>query len=232
MSKRDQGALIEEYQKRGFLPEALVNFLCLLGWNPKDDREKMLISDVIQLFDLPGVNQSNARFDEKKLAHMNMAYLLALPMERFVSEAKAFFEKHSAGVAALAQPEVFREVMLLAQPKIKGFEELPAYTGYFFNEDFALDPKVKDKVMAKPESKARLVELIEALPEMDLSSDSAIEEAIKALATSKGFGFGDYQAVARLAVSGTNAGPSITSIFRVLGRNRVEQRLARLLAVA
>ena len=86
--------------------------------------------------------------------------------------------------------------------------------------------------MAKPESKARLGELIAALPEMDLSSDSAIEEAIKALATSKGFGFGDYQAVARLAVSGTNAGPSITSIFRVLGRNRVEQRLARLLAVA
>jgi len=231
MSKRDQGALIEEYQKRGFLPEALVNFLCLLGWNPKDDREKMLISDVIQLFDLPGVNQSNARFDEKKLAHMNMAYLLALPLERFVAEAKAFFEKHSAGVAALAQPEVFREVMLLAQPKIKGFEELPAYTGYFFNEDFALDPKVKDKVMAKPESKARLGELIAALPEMDLSSDSAIEEAIKALATSKVLSFGDYQAVARLAVSGTNAGPSITSIFRVLGRNRVEQRLARLLAV-
>jgi glutamyl-tRNA synthetase len=232
MSKRDQGALIEEYQKRGFLPEALVNFLCLLGWNPKDDREKMLISDVIQLFDLPGVNQSNARFDEKKLAHMNMAYLLALPTERFVEEAKAFFEKHPAGVAALAQPEVFREVMLLAQPKIKGFEELPAYTGYFFNDDFALDPKVKDKVMAKPEAKTRLGELIAALPAMDLSSDSAIEEAIKALATSHGLGFGDYQAVARLAVSGTNAGPSITSIFRVLGRNRVEQRLARLLAFA
>jgi hypothetical protein len=86
--------------------------------------------------------------------------------------------------------------------------------------------------MGKPESKTRLSELISTLPAMDLSSDSAIEEAIKALATSKGLGFGDYQAVARLAVSGTNAGPSITSIFRVLGRNRVEQRLARLLAVA
>jgi glutamyl-tRNA synthetase len=121
--------------------------------------------------------------------------------------------------------------MLLAQPKIKGFEELPAYTGYFFNDDFALDPKVKDKVMAKLEAKTRLGELIAALPAMDLSSDSAIEEAIKALATSHGLGFGDYQAVARLAVSGTNAGPSITSIFRVLGRNRVEQRLARLLAL-
>ena len=230
MSKRDQGALIEEYQKRGFLPEALVNFLCLLGWNPKDDREKMAIADVIALFDLPGVNQSNARFDEKKLGHMNMAYLLALPADRFVTEAAAYFAKHPAGTAALAQPEVFREVMLLAQPKIKGFEELPAYTGYFFNDDFAVDAKVKEKVMGKGEPKARLAELIAALPTMDFSTDTAIEEAIKVLAAGKGLGFGDYQAVARLALSGTNAGPSITSMIRVLGRERVSARLTRLAA--
>ena len=144
MSKRDQGALIEEYQRRGYLPEALMNFLCLLGWNPKDDREKMAIADVIALFDLPGVNQSNARFDEKKLGHMNMAYLLALPADRFVTEAAAYFAKHPAGATALAQPEVFREVMLLAQPKIKSIDDLGAYTNYFFTDDFPIDAKVKD----------------------------------------------------------------------------------------
>lgn len=230
MSKRDQGALIEEYQKRGFLPEALVNFLCLLGWNPKDDREKMAIADVIALFDLPGVNQSNARFDEKKLGHMNMTYLLELPAEKFLERATEFFGKHPAGAAALANLEMFREVMLLAQPKIKGFEDLPAYTAYFFTEDFVVDPKVKEKVMAKGEPKARLAELIAALPAMDFSSDTAIEEAIKTLATRKGLGFGDYQAVTRLAISGTNAGPSITSMFRVLGRERVKVRLDRFAA--
>ena len=230
MSKRDQGALIEEYQRRGFLPEALVNFLCLLGWNPGDDREKMPIAEVIRLFDLPGVNQSNARFDEKKLAHMNMVYLLELPADRFVQLAKNYFGKHAAGPAALADETLFREVMLLAQPKIKGFEELPAYTGYFFGDDFPIDAKVKEKVMAKGDPKARLAELIAALPAMDLSSDPAIEEAIKQLAADKGLGFGDYQAVARLAVSGTNAGPSITSMFRVLGRERVLRRLEQLRA--
>ena len=232
MSKRDQGALIEEYQKRGFLPEALVNFLCLLGWNPGDDREKMPIADVIRLFDLPGVNQSNARFDEKKLAHMNMSYLLELPAEKFVARAKTFFQKlpDGKGAAALADENFFSEIMLLAQPKIKGFEELPAYTGYFFTEDFPIDAKVREKVMGKGDPKARLGELITALPAMDLSSDPAIEEAIKQLAAEKGLGFGDYQAVARLAVSGTNAGPSITSLFRVLGRERVRTRLERLLA--
>ncbi len=234
MSKRDQGALIEEYQRRGYLPEALVNFLCLLGWNPGDDREKMPIAEIIRLFDLPGVNQSNARFDEKKLAHMNMAYLLELPADRFVAEARAGFARQAetpAARAALAAPvEYFREVMLLSQPKIRGIEELPAYTAYFFTEDVAVDPKVRDKVMGKGDPKARLRELLAALPEMNFASDAAIEEALKALATRHGLGFGDYQAVARLAVSGTNAGPSITGLFRVLGRARVQARLERLLA--
>jgi glutamyl/glutaminyl-tRNA synthetase len=260
MSKRDQGALIEEYQKRGFLPEALVNFLCLLGWNPGDDREKMPIAEIIQLFDLPSVNQSNARFDEKKLAHMNMVYLLELPADRFVQLAREHFAKteasavlsdvalaksealslpvvnssnpsNGAKAAALAaDPSYFREIMLLSQPKIKAIEELPAYTGYFFTDDFAIDPKVRDKVMGKGDPKARLAELAAVLKAADFSSDLAIEEAIKLLAASHELGFGDYQSVARLAVSGTNIGPSITSMFRVLGRDRVLKRIERFLA--
>jgi len=233
MSKRDQGALIEEYQKRGYLPEALVNFLTLLGWSPKDDREKMAIADIIALFDFPGVNQSNARFDDKKLAHMNMAYLLELPADDFVARARVYFEKQATPVTAAAlaaEPAYLREVLLLSQPKIKSLEELPAYTAYFFSEDFAIDAKVRDKVMGKGEPKLRLAELAELLATADFSSDTAIEEAIKALAAAKGLGFGDYQSVARLAVSGTNVGPSLTGLFRVLCRERVLARFARLAA--
>ncbi len=231
MSKRDQGALIEEYQRRGYLPAALVNFLCLLGWNPGDDREKMPIEEIIRLFDLPGINQSNARFDDKKLAHMNMVYLLGLPADRFVERARTYFQLHAADAPALqAEAAYFREVMLLSQPKIKGLEELPAYTQYLFTEDYGTDPKMKEKVMARGDPKARLGELIAGLAALDFSSDSAIEESIKALAARHGLGFGDYQSVARLAVSGTNVGPSLTSLFRVLGKERVRQRLERLLA--
>lgn len=234
MSKRDQGALIEEYQKRGYLPGALVNFLCLLGWNPGDDREKMPLADVIRLFDLPGVNQSNARFDDKKLAHMNMAYLLELPAENFVALARDYFdgqrENAAAQVALVADPAYFHEVMLLAHPKIKGVEELPAYTTYFFTDDFGIDEKVRAKVFAKGDPKARLRELIEALPSIDFASDALIEEGIKQLVAKKGLGFGDYQAVARLALSGTNVGPSITGMMRVLGREKVRARFERFLA--
>ena len=236
MSKRDQGALIEEYQRRGYLPEALVNFLCLLGWNPGDDREKLPIADVVRLFDLPGVNQSNARFDDKKLAHMNMAYLLELPADRFVAQAQEFFARGevatcSAGrKAASAAPAYFRAVMLLCQPKIKGVEELPAYTGYFFTEDFPVDPKVKEKVLGKGDPKARLAELIALTRAADFASEAALTEAVKQLAEGQGLGFGDYQAVARLAATGTNVGPSITGIFQVLGRERTVARLERFLA--
>jgi len=234
MSKRDQGALIEEYQKRGYLPGALVNFLCLLGWNPGDDREKMPLADVIRLFDLPGVNQSNARFDDKKLAHMNMAYLLELPAENFVALARDYFdgqrENAVAQVALAADPAYFHEVMLLAHPKIKGVEELPAYTAYFFTDDFGIDEKVRAKVLGKGDPKARLRELIEALPSIDFASDALIEDGIKRLVAEKGLGFGDYQAVARLALSGTNVGPSITGMMRVLGREKVRARFERLLS--
>ena len=234
MSKRDQGALIAEYQNRGYLPEALVNFLCLLGWNPGDDREKMFIEDIIRLYDLPGINQSNARFDDKKLAHMNMLYLLEQPADTFVALARDFFSKQienaAAQTALSADAAYFREVMLLAHPKVKGVEELPAYTEYFFNDAFSIDAKVRDKVMGKGDPKARLAELSAFVATADFSSDSAIEEALKALATQSGLGFGDYQSVARLAVSGNNVGPSITGMFRVLGRERVRQRLQKLLA--
>lgn len=232
MSKRDKGALIEEYQQRFFLPEALVNYLSLLGWNPGDNREKMSIAEIVKLFDLPGVNQSNAKFDGRKLANMNMTYLLEQPAERFVALAKAYFAQQPAGATVLANEAYFREIMLLAQPKIKSIDELGAYTGYFFTENFLIDPKVKEKVLAKGDPKTRLAQLLAALPAMDFASDATIEAGIKSLAEGKALGFGDYQAVARLAVSGTNAGPSLTAMFRVLGKERVGARLEKLLASA
>ena len=232
MSKRDKGALIEEYQKRHFLPEALVNYLALLGWNAGDDREKMPIEEIVRLFDLPGVNQSNAKFDGKKLANMNMTYLLEQPADRFVALARDYFASEKNAIVASAPADYFREVMLLSQPKIKSIDELGAYTIYFFTDDFPVDAKVREKVLGKGDPKGRLLELIAWIPMGDLSSDATIEEGIKALAAKGGLGFGDYQAVARLALSGTNVGPSITGMIRVLGRERVQRRLEKLLASA
>ncbi len=230
MSKRDQGALVEEYQRRGFLPEALVNFLCLLGWNPKDDREKMPLAEIIARFDLPGVNQSNARFDERKLAHMNMAYLLELSPEVFVARARAHLERVGAFPAGLPDEAYLREVLLLCQPKLKSLEELPAYAVYFFTDEHPVDEKVRAKVLAKGDPRARVGELLEALEGLEFSDEPAVEAAIHALAARRGFAFGDYQAPARLALTGCGAGPSITGLLRVLGRERSLGRLRRFAA--
>ena len=161
-----------------------------------------------------------------------MVYLLELPADTFVRQAREYFSRlgdlPAACAALAARPEFFRDVMRLCQPKLKGMEELPAYTAYFFTEDYPVDAKVRDKLLAKGDPLARLRELAKALATADFSSDTAIEEAIKVLAAVHGLGFGDYQSIARLAVSGTNVGPSITGMFRVLGRDRVLARLGRL----
>jgi glutamyl-tRNA synthetase len=230
MSKRDQGALIEDYKNRGYIPEAIVNFLCLLGWNPGDDREKMPIETIIKLFDLPGINQSNARFDDKKLAHMNTAYLLEQPAEHFLMLARAVLTRANAVEALKADADYFKSVMLLSQTKIKSVEELPKYTAYFFSENYLIVPEVQAKIMSKGDPKSRLKELIELLADADFSTESALEEAVKTLATKNNLGFGDYQAVARFAISGTNVGPSLIAMFLILGRERVLSRMQKTLA--
>jgi glutamyl-tRNA synthetase len=232
MSKRDQGALIEDYQKRGYIPEALVNFLCLLGWSPKDDREKLPIAEVIRLFDLPGINQSNARFDEKKLAHMNMVYLHEMAPERCVELVRSYLDGQHFFRAGEPDAAYLRQVILLCQPKARAIEDLPGFIGYFFSEDFAVDPKAREKVFAKGDPRARLGELMEAFASADFSSDAALEAMVQALAAKHGVGTGDYIHPARLAASGTAVGPSFYGLLRVLGKERVSARIKRFLAAA
>lgn len=237
MSKRDEGALVEEYQKRGYLPEAVVNFLCLLGWNPKDDQEKMPIEEIISRFDFPGVNQSNARFDDRKMAHMNMTYLLELPLADYLVKARNIgSEQERYSVFANAAPDsdegrLFEAVIKASQPKVKAIDELPAYTEYFWSDSFPWNPKAIKKTFKKGEPVARLTELREDLENLEsLDDEEAVETSIKTSAETRGFGFGDYQAVARLAVTGTNAGPGLTTIFRILGKNEVVARMDRFIS--
>jgi glutamyl-tRNA synthetase len=232
MSKRDQGALVEEYQKRGFIPEALVNFLCLLGWSPKDDREKLPLDEIVRLFDLPGINQSNARFDEKKLAHMNMVYLHEMAPERCFVLARDYLYARDYFAGRPPDDAYLREVIALCQPKVRAIEDLPGFIGYFFSDEFPIDPKAREKVFAKGDPKARLGELLVALESVDFTSDPALEALVQGLAAQHGAGTGDYIHPARLAVSGTGVGPSFYGLFRVLGRDRVTKRIVRFLATA
>ena len=222
--------MVHDFRKAGYLPEALNNFLALLGWNPGDDREKMPVAELIRLFDLPGINQSNARFDEKKLAHMNMVYLHELPADQFYERAKAYLVAEGFFASGLPDETYLRSVLGICQVKVRSIEDLKGFIGYFFSEDFPIDPKAREKIFSKGDPKARLSELRAALVTADFSSDAALEAVLQGLAASHGTATGDYIHPGRLAVSGTSVGPSFYGLYRVLGRDRVLSRIDRLIA--
>jgi glutamyl-tRNA synthetase len=231
MSKRDQGALIEEYQKKHYLPEAVRNYLCLLGWSPKDDREILPIEEIVRLFDLPGINQTNARFDEKKMAHINMVYVRQLAAERLVKEGTEILA--AAGVTpAGTAPEYVAAVLRLCQEKIRALEELPHFCGYFFREDYPTEAGALEKLKKNGDPAARMRELREALAAQADFADAALETKVKELAEKHAVKTADYIHAARLAVSGMSVGPSFYGMLSVLGKERVLARLEKFLATA
>ncbi|HTB64398.1 MAG TPA: glutamate--tRNA ligase family protein, partial [Opitutales bacterium] len=224
MSKRDQGALIEEYQKKHFLPEAVRNYLCLLGWSPKDDREILPIEEIIRIFDLPGINQTNARFDEKKMAFLNTHYVRALTPGNLaqiggpiLGEAKLINEE--------TPEDYLQAVLTLCQEKIRALDELPHFCGYFFREDFPIDAAAKEKLFKNGDPRARLLELRTALATQADFSEIALEKLVQELAAQHGVKTADYIHSARLALSGMSVGPSFYGLLHVLGKERVLTRL-------
>jgi glutamyl-tRNA synthetase len=226
MSKRDRGSLIEEYQRRHYLPAAVRNFLVLLGWNPKDDREVMPIEEIIERFDFPGINKGNARFDEKKLTHLNTEYLRALPPETFAWLARPLLNEAGL-IAENANEDYLQSILRIAQPKARSLEDLPHFLRYCFVEDFAIDEKARQKLLKKGEPAARLRELIPMLEaiEPEQWAPERLEEAFELAAEHHGRKQGEYFPAARLAATGQGGGPELMPLLTALGKDRVVPRL-------
>lgn len=225
MSKRDRGALIEEYQEKGFLPAAVRNFLCLLGWNPKDGREVMPIEEIIAEFDFKGVQRGNAKFDEKKMAYINTEHLRGLPIGSFTWLARPILERAGVPLDGCGE-DYLQAVMELARAKVTGLETLPDYVGYFFADEVVADPKVTEKLMKKGDLALRLAELEQALSAVTDWSAVPIEEAFGKLAADAGMEkpFAWFPP-ARWAVSGLGGGPDLMPMLQVMGRDRVLARI-------
>jgi len=224
MSKRDKGALIEDLEKQGYLPEAVRNYITLLGWNPKDDREIMPIDEIIERFDFDGINKGNARFDLQKLDYINGEYLRALPLETFCWLARP------ALTAAGAMPEdvdedYFQRVMKLCQEKTNALSALPKTTRYFFQNDFPADADAQARIFKKGDPVARMAELAEALEAVEQWDEPSLEAAYQKLAESTGQKIGAYMPASRFAVSGQGSGPHLYAVLEVLGREKALTRL-------
>lgn len=230
MSKRDQGASVGSYIEGGFLPEAVRNFLCLLGWSPKDNREKLSIEEVVSIFDLAKINRKGAIFDLEKCAWLNGEYVRELPDNRFQQLAREALVRAGGGPdLERFSKEYVSAALETCKGKIRLFSELPAYAGFYFVEDFHYAPEGVAKHFI-PENKPRLVAVREAFAGLDVFDSTSLETALKATAATLCVKVGVLVHPTRLAVTGSNAGPSLYHLLEVLGKERVLARIDRALA--
>jgi glutamyl-tRNA synthetase len=225
MSKRDAGASLGTYMEQGFLPEAVRNYLCLLGWSPKDDREKLAIEEVVRLFELEKINRKNASFDLEKLTWLNGEYMRELTDDRF--RALGLIALANSGIDTAKFPEEYvRAALDTCKGKIRLFSELAAYGGFYFRDDFEYNPESVAKYFV-PENRPRLQALRDAFAELESFDATSLESVLKATAAELGVKTGALVHPTRLAVTGSNAGPSLYHLLEILGKAKVLARLDR-----
>ncbi len=227
MSKRDEGASLMAYPEMGYLPEALINQLVLLGWTPDDNKEIVSVEEIIRTFDLCQVHRSNARFDMNKLKSINYEYMRQLSMERFVELGRKAFER--AGMLSSGWDEEYvRQALETCKDKVKTFSELPEYAGFYFTEDLVYPPEMLESEFTQ-EARERLAMLRERYTGLEDFSSASLEAVLKALAKELGLKAGPLVHPLRLALTAAKSGPSLYHLMEVLGKERVLKRINGLL---
>jgi len=228
MSKRDKGASLSTYMEEGYAPEALVNYLCLLGWSPKHNREKMPISEVIEAFDLPQILRANARFDLAKLNWLNGEYLREMPNDRFYELAIRALGR--AGLDTHKFPADYVKAALdTCKGKFRIFSELPPYADFYFTDQIEYDAEAVQKEFT-PDNKQRLLKLREALARLEPFDHDAIGATIAATAKELGVKTGVLVHPTRVACCGKTAGPSLYHLMAILGKEKIVERIDKALA--
>ncbi len=237
-SKRDGAAFVGEYREQGYLPEALFNYLLLLGWNPGDDREVLSREEMVKLFELEKVHVTAAMFDPKKLAWMNGEYIKKIPAAEFRDMLVRSSASEGSSSGSLGEYAVsLRPDLRDASERIAWWDYLAAQiqvrtkflTGLgdsircFVSDDFPFDEKAVEKRIRKPGVKALLLDLAERFEKVADWSAPALEAVVKEL--SQGNGMGPWVHPIRVAVSGRGEGIGLFEMLQLLGR---ETTLARL----
>ncbi len=215
MSKRDRGAGLEWYQERGYLPEAVCNYLALLGWSPKDDREKLSPDEVTALFDFDHLNHSNAKFDLEKCRWLNGQYIGELSPDAFLAKAAPY-----AGDAPPA-------AVALTQPRVAALSEIPEWLAPVLDDAHPLDPEAAAKVAGDAGSGAKLEAIAAALESVADWNVDAIKTAVSAAAESLGVKMGKLMFPLRVAATGTAQGVDLMPALEIIGKERTVARVRR-----
>ncbi len=224
MSKRDEGASIASYIEAGFLPQAVFNYLCLLGWTPKLDGEKFSAEDAVRAFDISDVHHSNARFDMVKCTWFNQQHLRDLTGAALVEHARPWLEK--AGLRVDDVPYAARTLESVKE-KVSLVSEFPGWVHFFFREDFPIEDEAMMKLKANAQAPALLSALSEALSACADWSDVGITEAINGVAVAQKVKPGALMPLLRFSLSGQTRGPDVKVMMGILGKERVIDRVNR-----
>lgn len=230
VSKRLGDKDVAEFGAEGVLPQAMFNFLCLLGWSPKDGREIMTREEIIAAFGVAGINANNPVFDEQKLISFNKDHLKTAPIEQLrelIGARLIEAELITSDWCAQADNQAYLDrVIEMMRERLRVVNDITELAHYFFTDDFEYDPKGVSKRFT-PEASARLEELAKRFAALADFSQETLENTLGEYAEEIEIKRADLIHPARLAVSGMTMGPGLFALLTVLGRDKVVARLRR-----
>ena len=228
LSKRDETIIqfIEQYDDLGYLPEALFNFITLLGWSPEGEQEIFTKEEFVKIFDEKRLSKSPAFFDNNKLTWINNQYIKAQPLERIVNLALPFFVKE--GVAT--QEEVdnnrawFEKLISLYQPQMSYGAEIVELTKQFFVEEIKFDEEELE-ILKQDTTIAVFEDFLEKLEVAGDFTSESIKTLIKTIQKDTGVKGKNLFMPIRIASTGSMHGPELNTSLELLGRDRVVARV-------
>lgn len=220
------GEISSGYRESGYLPEAVLNFLALLGWNPGNDQELMSMDDLIHLFSLERCSKSGAKFDYEKGKWFNHQYIQQKPN----SEIAQLFQPYVAEHAVDIPMEYIEKVVSLVKERVNFVKELWDQSFFFFIAPTSYDEKVVKKRW-KEESPAQLTELIDVIKNIEDFSAHNQEEIVKAWIESKAYHLGNIMNAFRLAIVGESKGPHMFDITATIGKVETIKRLEKAIEI-
>ncbi len=224
LSKRHGGVSVREYKLEGFLPEALANYLVLLGWTPPGGAEIMTLAEAADIFGIDQMNDVQAKFDIQKLKWMNGEYIMKKPIPELLPLVKEQMLRDGLDPAVCGDDFLARAIGLY-QIRIKTLREFGELAEFLFRDGFAVDEEGRKKHLDPPAAKERLRELAAAFEALPSFTREALEGACRALAEARGVKPAEFIHPARMAVSGKTKGAGLFELLELLGRETVIRRM-------
>ncbi len=226
LSKRHGATAIDEYRDQGYLPEAMVNFLALLGWSLDDKTEFLSRQEIVRYFSLDRVSKTAAVFNREKLDWMNGVYLRGLSLEEFSQRAVSFLERDlPLEVERPLDADYVHQIMPLVQERAKTLAEVPQLTEFFFVDKLEHDAGLLLGRIGGAEAVGALQASLAKLEGMQNWDAAALEAVLRPLADELDLKTGVFFGLLRVAATGRTAAPPLFQTMEVLGRERCLQRL-------